>query len=110
MIMLETMSGRITSWSSRIRISPGKPKYCLSRLDRSAYSLTAIPKQAPGREREDGSEATFPNEAITCFVADYPDGRASDRRTGEAVGRLPSSAGQKNQDKTARLSSRVDPA
>lgn len=60
-IMLETMSGRITSWSIRIRISPGKPKYCLSRLDRLAYSLTAIPKQAPGREREDGSEATFPN-------------------------------------------------
>lgn len=51
-IMLETMSGRMTSFSIRMRISPGKPKYCLSRLDRLAYSRTAVPKQTPAGEHD----------------------------------------------------------
>lgn len=51
-IMLEIISGRMTSFSIRIRISPGKPKYCLSRLERDAYSLTKTPKLIPGRKKE----------------------------------------------------------
>lgn len=46
-IMLDMMSGRMTSLSILIRTSPGKPKYCLSRLDRDAYSLTTRPKLIP---------------------------------------------------------------
>lgn len=49
--MLEMMSGRMTSFNIRIRISPGKPKYCLSREERDAYSLTNTPKPIPERSR-----------------------------------------------------------
>lgn len=48
-IMLEMMSGRMTSFSIRMRISPGKPKYSLSSWDRDAYSLTTTPKPIPER-------------------------------------------------------------
>lgn len=58
-IMLETTSGRMTSFSIRIRISPGKARYCFPGLDRLADSLTTTPKQRPGKEREDQSGATF---------------------------------------------------
>lgn len=46
------MSGRMRSFNMRIRISPGKPKYCLWRWDRDAYSLTTSPKPIP--ERSEG--------------------------------------------------------
>lgn len=46
-IMLEIMSGRMMSFNIRIRISPGKPKYCLSRWERDAYSLTTMPRPIP---------------------------------------------------------------
>lgn len=57
-IMLEMMSGRMTSFSIRMRISPGKPKYTVLRLDRDAYSLTRMPTPIPEtiREREVKSE------------------------------------------------------
>lgn len=48
-IMLDMMRGRMTSFSIRIRISPGKPKYCLWRGEREAYSLTTTPKLIPER-------------------------------------------------------------
>ncbi len=51
-IMLEMMSGRMTSFSIRMRISPGKPKYCLWRWERDAYSLTTTPKLIPERSAE----------------------------------------------------------
>lgn len=46
-IMLEMMRGRITSLSILIRSSPGKPKYCLSRCESAAYSLTNKPSPIP---------------------------------------------------------------
>lgn len=51
-IMLEMMSGRMRSFSMRMRISPGKPKYCLWRWDRDAYSLVTRPKPIP--EKSEG--------------------------------------------------------
>lgn len=48
-IMLEMMSGRMMSFSIRMRMSPGKPKYSLSRWDRDANSLTRTPKPIPER-------------------------------------------------------------
>lgn len=50
--MLEMISGRMRSFSMRMRISPGKPKYCLWRWDRDAYSLTTRPKPIP--EKSEG--------------------------------------------------------
>ena len=51
-IMLEMMSGRMTSFSILMRISPGKPKYCLSRWERDAYSLTTTPKLIPDQKKD----------------------------------------------------------
>lgn len=63
--MLETMSGRISSFSIRIRISPGKAKYCWSRLDRLAYFLSTTPRHTPGREdQRTNQKAVFPIEEI----------------------------------------------